>query len=166
MGQTSTSEGFQGSLPLQASIKAPEEGEEEEKEMGIEDDASMVSRDPSSRSDASDPQDFPSDPPSVTPAEHSPLSPALSSCQDIVSVIKLKFEGDMLPPSPRKSTCIVREDSGFHQEEEDPVFQLPLFPTLQEYFGLLQEDLRNPPNQGSLDSAPSLKVLPSGRTFR
>ena len=34
----------------------------------------------------------------------------------------------MLPPSPRKRTCRVRDDSGFHQEEEDPVFQLPLFP--------------------------------------
>ena len=74
------------------------------------------------------------------------------------SAIKLKFEGEMLPPSSRKCTCQVRNDFIFHQEEEDPVFRLPLFPTLQESFGFLQEDLRNPPKQGSLDSAP----LPQG----
>ena len=45
------------------------------------------------------------------------LSPALSSWQDIVSAIKLKFEEEMLPPSPRKCTCQVRYDSSFHQEE-------------------------------------------------
>ena len=59
----------------------------------------------------------------------------------------------MLPSSPRKRACIIRDDSGFHQEEEDPVFSFPLCPTLQESFGFLQEDLRNPPKQGSSDSA-------------
>ena len=75
-----------------------------------------------------------------------------------MSAIKLRFKEEMLPPSPRKRTCRVRDDSGFHQGTEDPVFRLPLFPTLQESFGFLQEDLRNPPKQGSTDSAP----LPQG----
>ena len=54
----------------------------------------------------------------------------------------------------------MRDDSGLHQkeEEEDPIFRLPLFPTLQESFGFLQEDLRNPPKQGCSYSAP----LPQG----
>ena len=116
----------------------------------------MTSRPPPSQSDASDSEDslgVPCDLPSATPVEDSPLSTPLSTWQDIVSAIKLRFEGEMLPPYPRKPTCRVMDDSGFHQEEEDPVFCLPLFPLLLESFGFLQEDLRNPPKQGSSDTA-------------
>ena len=92
--------------------------------MCAEEDASMVSRTPH-RSDISEPEDsgeLPSDSPPADPRSgDSPLSLALSSWQDIVSAIELKFEEDMLPPSPRKRTCRVRDDSGFHQEEEDPM---------------------------------------------
>ena len=91
-------------------------------------DMSMISRAPPSRFKASDCEDSPESP-SVSPfsalqppAEGSPLSPALSFWQDIISAIKLKFEGDMLPPSPSKCTCRVRDGLGFHQEEEDPIF--------------------------------------------
>ena len=59
--------------------------------MGEEDDASMISRTSPSRSDASDLEDspeFPLDPPSSThPLLESPLSPALSSWQDIISLL-------------------------------------------------------------------------------
>ena len=50
----------------------------------------------------------------------------------------------------------MRDDSRLHQEGEDPVFHLPLFPTLQESFGFLQEDQRNPPKQGVFPQAESL----------
>ena len=39
------------------------------------------------------------------------------------------------------------QEDGLHQEEEDPVFCLPLFPTLQKFFCFLQEDFRNSPPQ-------------------
>ena len=130
--------------------RSQDQEETREEEMSAEEDASMVSRTPP-RSYISEPEDagdFPSDFPSADPCSgNCPLSIALSSWQDIVLAIKLKFEEDILPPSPRKRTCRVRDDSGFHQEEEDPVFRLPLFPTLQEFFGFLQKDLRNPPPQ-------------------
>ena len=96
----------------------------------VHDESASPSKDTSDASDPKDSSDYPFDHSSATPAEDSPLSPALSSWQDIVSVMKLKFGGEMLPLSPRKHTCRVRDDSGFHQEEEDPVFHLPLFPTL------------------------------------
>ena len=78
--------------------------------------------------------------PSSPPLDEDSHLPVLSSWQDIVSAIKLKFEGDMLPPSPQ-------DDSKLHQEEEDLVFPLPLFPTLQESFGFLQEDSGTLPNR-------------------
>ena len=71
--------------------------------MSAVEEMSMISRTPPFRSDTSDPEDSaesPPDPPSIAhPSEESPLSPALSSWQDIISAIKLKFEGDMIPPS-------------------------------------------------------------------
>ena len=90
-----------------------------------------------------------------SPFEETSTLPVLISWQYVVSVIKLKFEGYRVPPSPRKRTYRVRDDSSLHQEEEEPVFHLPLFPTLQESFGVLQEDLRNlPPKLGATDSGP------------
>ena len=98
--------------PLLASLpRAPEEEDEKEEEMSAGDGASMISRVPSSGSNASDPEDSLeslSDPLSAAPPSKEspcPLSPALSSWQDNVSAIKLKFERDMLSPSPRKWTC-------------------------------------------------------------
>ena len=128
----------------------------------------MTSRAPS-RSDASDPEESPvfsPDFPPATLAEDSSLSPALATWQDIVSAIKLKFKGEMLPPSPRKCTCRVRDNTVFHQEEKDPVFRLPLFPTLQESFGFLQEDLRNPPKQGATDSLLEAQLLAQEKDLR
>ena len=77
--------------------------------MDLEDDASMISRVPPSGSDiASDSvqEDSPELPSAL------PLSPSLplrdessflelSSWQDFVSAIKMKLNGDKLPPSPR-----------------------------------------------------------------
>ena len=121
----------------------------------MDNDASMSSK-VLSGSELSDQEESPVFPPDLPDAqsEDSHPTPALSSWQDIVSAIKLRFEEEMLPPFPRKRTCRVRDDSSFHQEEEGPVFRLPFFPTLLGSFGFLQEDLRNPPKPGSTDSAP------------
>ena len=68
----------------------------------------LFSEPPPSMSDASDLEDsleVPLDPPSTDqPSEETTLSPALSSWQDIVSAIKLKFEGGMIPLSKMKQT--------------------------------------------------------------
>ena len=70
---------------------------------------------------------------------HSQLSCLLQnspSWEDVATAIKLKFVGDMIPSCPWKGSCRVRDDSGVEQEEEDPIFCLHLFLTLQESFGL------------------------------
>ena len=120
---------------------APEEAEED---VEVEYDTSMISRDPLSSSEASDQEDSPEsppDPPSSAPSCFGGISSSSS-------------------PSPHllAGCCRVIDDSGLHQVEEEPVFSLPLFPTLQDSFGFLQKDLRNPLKEGPSDSAP----LPQG----
>ena len=96
--------------------------------MEAEDDASMISRAPPSRSEAFDHEDSPRSSilcPPPPPASEESLHPSvLSSWQNIVSTIKLKFEGDILPPSPRKQTCRVMNRC-FIMKKRIPSFVFP-----------------------------------------
>ena len=141
-----------------------EEGGEEE-DMGLDDDASMISRvhplgsDVAPNSNQNSLELSSALPLSLSPPlEDDSSGLVLSLWQNTVPAIKMKFEGDMLPPSPRKRTCRVRDDSG-HQQEEDPVFHLPLVSTLQDLIGFLQEDLSNPPKPGATNSDPCAESL-------
>ena len=61
----------------------------------------------------------------------------------------------MLSRFPRKRNCRARDDSGLHQEEEDPVFHLPLFPTLQESFGETSDWNVQPPASREVGFSPN-----------
>ena len=102
-------------FPVEVTFPPPEPSSqvldaEEEEAMDVEDDASMISRTLPSRSEASnqeDSQEVLPDPPAsiLLPTSEEPLPfLAFSSWQEVVSAFKLKFEGDMLPPSSKRRT--------------------------------------------------------------